>query len=883
MVRRLLGRKGILCGSRVRICGERFWVYLKLEWLRLMDENKNMAVDSGIHVLFRAQSAVLAAIVSLSVSFSPHVVAYSGLTGKVSSLLCQTRIAAAGSQEGYARTLYAVADPVVQQRCLGCHIENGIAPNAGAKLSLKSANTAGYEAFNHETFQTLISLRSPQYILSKAMGSAHGGGSILTAFNPDYQALSDYLQSLDADLACNNVSGIKGNTNAEAAVWRDVGISSLAETYRRAAIVIGRTVPKQDQMDAVASGDLSLDAALKDLMQGEGFHDFLITAANDRLLTDAFMNGLFPVNLWSSYWPRVAEINEQLFEAVGGEERYHNNEKWELWIAQNYGHARAPTELIAYVVENDRSYKEVLTADYEMMTPLTGDLFDSDIEWDESVVYDGSYTDFHMQFRPGVNAGLKWADEGAMICIPTQNGDCYPEIWEGLVKRHAGVLSTLAFLQRYPTTETNRNRARARWAYKFFLGVDIQASAARTTDPVALADTNNPTMYNPACTVCHQAMDPVAGAFQNYDELGVYRPHWDGDPSNPAYRNALPGAYKYGEESDWELGETWFRDMREPGFNGRSATDSETSLVWLAEQMANDPRFAVGAVEFWWPAVMGHDVLRAPEDPSLPQYADELMAFNLQRSEIGRQASEFSRSGFLLKELLKGLVQSPWFNAVAMAEEHPYSNILALAGIGARRLLTPEELQAKTQALVGFTADFRVSDWILPTEDSYLNTNRIAMGGMDSYQVQSRSRNFSAIGAAVSATHGAKVACAVSQVDRVIKDGSRLLLNGVDFKEPISDTPALRETVSQLYRVLHNRSYSTGSDEVDLVVELLLEAYQLEGTCYSWDRDRLIEVARNEGSLAEQPGRINEVESANVRSWQLALDFMFSHFDYTHE
>jgi hypothetical protein len=829
---------------------------------------------------------VFIAVALSSVSFPQHVLAYSGLTGKVSSLLCQTRIAAAGSQSDYAQDLYSAADPVVQQRCLGCHIENGIAPNAGAKLSLRSANAAGYDAFNHESFQTLISLRSPQYVLSKAMGSAHGGGSILTAFSADYQILSDYLQSLDADLACNSVSGIKGNANAEAAVWRDVGFSSREQTYRRAAVVMGRTVPTREQMDAVASGSLSLDAALDELMQGEGFHNFLVTGANDQLLTDAFMNGLFPVEIWSSFWPRVAEINEQLFEAVGGEERYHNNEKWKLWMAGNYGHARAPTELIAYVVENDLSYKEVLTADFEMMTPVTADLFDSDIEWDESIVYDGNYSDFHMQFKPGVNAGQMWFDDGAMICIPTQGGDCYPEIWEGLIKPHAGVLSTLAFLQRYPTTETNRNRARARWAYKFFLGVDIQASAARTTDPVALADTNNPTMYNPACTVCHQAMDPVAGAFQNYDERGVYRPYRDGDLNNLAHRNALPGAYKYGEDSVWEPGESWFRDMREPGFSGRLATDDETSLPWLGRQMANDPRFAVGTVEFWWPAVMGHEVLRAPADASLPGFADQLMAFNLQRSEISRLALVFSRAGFRLKVLLKELAQSQWFNALAMAEDHPYADVMAIAGIGARRLLTPEELQSKTQALVEVTIDFEVSDWILPLEMSYLNTNRIAMGGMDSYQVQSRARGLSAVGASVSDTHSAKLGCALSQVDRVIADGHRLLLNGVDFAEPVSDTPILRDMLSDIYQRLHGRTYSAESAEVALMVDLLLEAYELEleGSCYSYDRERLIERARDEGNLVEDPNRnMSDIERRNTIAWQLALDFMFSHFDYTHE
>ncbi|MEK9990463.1 MAG: DUF1588 domain-containing protein [Halieaceae bacterium] len=855
-----------------------------------------MTSGRGVSMLLRARAALLTSI-ALSVGISPNALAYSGLTGKVSSLLCQTRIAAAGSQEDYARNLYAAADPVVQQRCIGCHIENGIAPNAGAKLSLKSANTEEHQALNHESFQTLIALRSPQYVLSKAMGSAHGGGSVLSAFSDEYQALSDYVSSLDTVLACNRSSDLKGSANAEAAVWRGVGFSSPAETYRRAAIVIGGTVPNAEQLDSVASGVRSLNEALDDLMQGEGFHDFLITGANDQLLTDAFMNGLFPVQAWSSFFPRVAEINEQLFEAVGGEERYHNNEKWELWKAQNYGHARAPTELIAYVVENDLSYKEVLTADFEMMTPLTGDLFDSDIKWAEPIVYDGNYTDFHMQFRPGVNAGQKWFEDGPMICVPVQSGDCYPEYWEGLIKPHAGVLSTLAFLQRYPTTETNRNRARARWTYKFFLGVDIEASAARTTDPVALADTNNPTMNNPACTVCHQSMDPVAGAFQNYDELGFYRPHWDSDPNNPAYRNALPSNYKYGDGSEWEPGESWFRDMRDPGFNGRLAPYSETSLAWLGRQIANDPRFAVGTVEFWWPAVMGHEVLRAPEDPSLPGYGDKLLAFNLQRSEIGRLATTFLQSNFSLKVLLREMVQSKWFNAVAMPEDHPYSSVLDTAGVGARRLLTPEQLQAKTRALLGFAVQYKVGDWILPEVETYLSLNRVAMGGIDSYQVQSRARALSAIGSVVSATHGAAAACTVSQVDPLLLDGERLLLNDIDFREPIADTVELRDVLSRLYQALHGKSHASNSAAVDLVVDLLIEAYEFfevdeNRFCYEtpalWDsesdRDQLIRFAREQGHLAEDPSRTpTEVEHKNTGAWRLALDFLFTHYDYVHE
>ena len=113
---------------------------------------------------------------------------------------------------------------------------------------------------------------------------------------------------------------------------------------------------------------------------------------------------------------------------------------------------------------------------------------------------------------------------------------------------HAGILNEPIWLHRYPTTETNRNRARARWTFYHFLGVDIETSAPRTTDPVALADTNNPTLNNPACTVCHSRLDPLAGAYQNYGNEGIYRSAWGG-------LDALPDTYKYPE---------WFEENPAP-------------------------------------------------------------------------------------------------------------------------------------------------------------------------------------------------------------------------------------------------------------------------------------------------------------------------------
>ena len=194
------------------------------------------------------------------------------------------------------------------------------------------------------------------------------------------------------------------------------------------------------------------------------------------------------------------------------------------------------------MAENDRPYTEILTADYVMANPWAAKAY-------------GASTYFHdpedeHEFRPSRIVEYYREGEGFEEACDPEFADLCFVVNPGPLRTsypHAGILNTLSFLQRYPTTATNRNRARARWTYYHFLGLDIEKSSSRTTDPVALADTNNPTMHNPACTVCHTVMDPVAGAFQNYDEEGRYKSQWGGVDS-------LDELYKYpGDEAAFEI------------------------------------------------------------------------------------------------------------------------------------------------------------------------------------------------------------------------------------------------------------------------------------------------------------------------------------------
>ena len=493
-------------------------------------------------------------------------------------------------------------------------------------------------------------------------------------------------------------------------------------------------------------------------------------------------------------------------------------------------------------------------------------------------------------------------DFGTRVSNPGNLATDYP---------HAGILNTTVFLKRYPTTATNRNRARSRWTYYHFLGLDVEKSASRTTDPVALADRNNPTLDNPACTVCHQVLDPVAGAFQNYDDVGYYRSGWggldsldenykDGELSTgrhnaairarsweeretvsvTAYVGAGPNSVALGTASPhnilvdhltirdaggavvsrdeledfdggdcgtavegqgmeivhcplvvpidipaagdyqfetaayvwydydevpgraaslaiwapygdaYQHGDTWYRDMRPPGFAGELVPDADHSLSWLAARIAGDRRFAEATVGFWWPAIMGWDVAEPPEDGDA-DFAARLVEAGAQAAEVKRLAAGFrrgfgGRSPYDLKDLLTEIALSRWFRAASVSGDEPVRQ-RALAGAGGNRLLTPEELSRKTLALTGYGWERRRpsypwwggrierNDWT--ARDAY----GLLYGGIDSGGIAQRARDITPIMAGVAKLHAASVACPIVMKDLyLVAEGERTLLKGVD-------------------------------------------------------------------------------------------------------
>ena len=796
--------------------------------------------------------------------------------------------------------------PIVQAKCVICHVQGGV--SAATRLVFVPASNEDHEALNLEAFRDFVEEvdDGANVILNKVQGVAHGGGVQAAAGTEDYANLQRFLGLLGEAVSAISIT--------PETLFDGVTMETPRQTLRRAALVFAGRIPTDAEYAAILGGDeQSLRATIRGLMEGPGFHEFLIRAANDRLLTDR------DTYLIDANEDELVEFTNLYYSKAMSGISADELSSW-YWDVQ-YGMNRSPLELIAHVVENDLDYREILTADYIMANPQAAQAY-------------GASTEFHdpndvQEFRPSEIVSYYRDDEskvsesspefGTHVIDPGNLATDYP---------HAGILNTKVFLHRYPSTATNRNRARSRWTYYHFLGVDIEKSASRTTDPVALADTNNPTMHNPACTVCHTVMDPVAGAFQNYGDDGSYRDQAGGMDSldwfykeryvssrttieitarslrnaqtisiwaslkagtemislSPAFDSTdkesdeiwwnmgidrirvlnengsvvyaanvetlglecgrdepiqdaetgeqyyeawycpqeipieVPASgrfevqvnlFEHARHEDvleerrlvtvsagrYQTGETWYRDMRAPGFDGQLAPNSDNSLQWLAHRIVASDRFAEAAVKFWWPAIMGDDIAEPPADEGDIGFEGLLLASNAQSGEVKRLADGF-RSGFNgrarynLRDLLVEIVLSRWFRAESVSDEDAV-RATALAGVGARRLLTPEELDNKTRAITGFQWGGSRGYWSPWNEGQHnltdVNAYRLIYGGIDSDGITERARDFTSLMAGVAQSHAVQSSYPIVMRDLyLLPEEDRLLFAGVD----VSVSPA---------------------------------------------------------------------------------------------
>lgn len=804
-----------------------------------------------------------------------------------------------------------ISAPIVQTTCIGCHFEGGIADKPNSRLQFSRATVDDYVALNQEIFENFVTTveGAVDLILNKISGAVeHTGGSPVKSGTDNFANMERFLRKLEGETSSPVLT-------AEA-LFEGVTMASPARTLHRAAILFAGRLPSDTEIEAVSDGqDASLREAVRGLMSGPGFHDFLIRAGNDRLLTDRqFEQGVIQADSIE-----FIALNRKQWEMAHGAESRGNwrwgDPEYRQWLnALNHGLVRAPLELIAHVVENDLPYTEVLTADYIMANPAAAEAYGAVTQFDNPNDY--------AEFKPSEIVSYYRNDFSKVVAYHSSLGNVVLNPGNLLTEYpHAGILNTTAFLQRYPSTATNRNRLRSRWTYYHFLGEDIEKTSSRTTDAVALLDPNNPTMNNSDCSACHTVLDPVAGAFQNYGDRGLFRDQWGGNDSlDPQYREGVlrasteyftvhsrswedretfsltrslsAGKYKISlsresrqhihadyvtirdsggnivahfelEDStdeecgnDWadggeayeiihcplvvpvevtsdggyeietaasighdpeehlgqpatmavsvssrllyQEGDTWYRDMRSPGFGVELAPNPDNSVQWLAQRITADDRFAEAAVKFWWPAIMGMDILDAPAGAGGNGADAQSLAAAAQAAEVARLAERF-RTGFAggsaynARDLLTELAMTTWFRAQSYAGDDQ-ARAAALRNAGVSRLLTPEELNRKTEAV----ADYVWGRYFHQTKNPERRDPRSNLeeryerlyGGIDSNGIVTRAAEMTPVMAAVAQSHAAQVSCPIVRREFFFwEEGSRRLFDGISqYDTPVSET-----------------------------------------------------------------------------------------------
>ncbi len=715
--------------------------------------------------------------------------------------------------------------------CAGCHNPTGAGKDTSFILRTSDWGP-DYLEQNLSVFEQMSKLEydGTPWILAKPSNSVdHEGGLQLEPGSDEYNNFVEMIDRINNPVTCEE-------TDAAQEFFDGVELLDEVATLRKASLSILGRLPTVEEEQTVRDGGFeALDTVLDQMMTDEVFYDRLVEIYNDHFLTDRYYPDTRALEL-------IAGLNDGSdandgngnpiypdvfwFDALGEEEAA------EAEGHSNRGVARQSLELIAHVARNNLPYTEILTADYTMVNPYSAKSY-------------------------GVSPTFTTGDPGEFV--PAQ----IPGI------PHAGVLTNTIFMVRFPTTPTNRNRHRARMLYQFFLATDVLRLGERPIDATGDGIVN-PTMFNPTCSGCHVAIDPLAGALQNWNEMGQYDPPEDG----------------------------WYTDMRQPGFGDEvvSPEDTPRAAQWVAEQLVNDPRFAIAPVHILFKGLSGQEPLREPSDVNSPTYLQEIRAFDVQSKVFQGIADQFVENNWNLKTVVKEIIKSPYYRA-ANAGELTEERQAELAEIGTGRLLTPEQLHRKVEAITGQPWRNDNGNFLL-TEQEYL----IFYGGINSDDVTTRITEPNGIMANVASRMANEMACWTVAADFAKPPTERLMFPHVDIGfEPEDEngfeiegaSSAIRANIQYMHQRMLGEFLDLNDPEIDRTYELYVNAWR-EGRA-------LIELGPDGGGIGAGLGncgatndpwtgevlpegeQITNDDTYSIRAWQAVTAYLLADYRFLHE
>ncbi len=714
----------------------------------------------------------------------------------------------------------AEVQTILQANCQSCHNVAGDAK--GTEFLLETSAVPDYIERNMAVFEKMSKLRfegEPWIVLKPTLVMEHQGGLRFELDSPEHEAFKDMITRLENPVECQDQEDIVGE------FFADVDMLDEVETLRKSTLLLAGRVPTADEVAKVEEGGMdALDEVMAAVMREDSFYDRVFDVYNDRFLTRRYhsSNPDSAIDLLSrADYPRADTWDNTDIE---------NAEQW-----ANDAIAEEPLRLIEYILRNDLPYTEVLTADYTVVNPYSAKVY-------------GVEPDFEDPEDP---------NEFVPVSLP------------GVP--HAGIPTMITYLSRWTTTRTNRNRARSRRFQKFFLATDVLALGTRPTDASG-SSYDNPTLNDENCVSCHSAVDPIAGAFANWDNMGRYRPQ--GHP--------LRGE----NEDDPDLLDVpengWYSDMRPAGYKQEALpTEWEpAALQWLGYEAATDDLFALGPVHIVYEGLFGRPALVEPTDPNAPGFLEGVRAAKAQRKVFQEIADKFSDSDYDLRVVFLELVKSPYFRAYNVSGELSAERETELADIGIARWLTPEELNGKIESSTGVP-------WGNPENPSLLNRNEflILYGGINSDDVNERAYDASGTSANVAKRMANQVACSAVARDFAKPVDERLLFPvASEAGGPNGD---VRENIQYLHWHLLGERLEADDPEIDRSYDLFVAAYE-EGQRGLNAEEYGIGLGNCAATTDPWTGEelavtLTEDEDFTIRAWIAVTSYMLTDWNFLHE
>ena len=661
--------------------------------------------------------------------------------------------------------------------CLTCHA-TGL-PAGGTNLVFVRGGT---ELQNYNVLRN-YARASSDTLLSKVIGGMNhtGGKPLVDANSTPYKALTELVPEMKQ--ACTTTSA-----PVAAQFWNGVSFADDQTVLAKAATLFAGRNPTAAESKAVADGGAPmLRTTIRGLMTGPAFDAFLNEAGDTWFLTRGVVVFGNNMGLNATDLPSAAAVINNTALPAGVRNRFQQ------------AMMNEPVSLMKYIVNTDKPWTDMVAGKYTVVNGLQAQYLGAKVT--------GTFTD-------PTNAP---ASDTELLPAVLPNGRLPGD------REHAGVISTHAWLQRFPTTPTNRNRHRVYILSKQFLATDVAALAMRPID-----DGGNfkiPTMENAACAACHTVIDPIAASWQNWQENNRYLPFRTAAGKD----HALPATYRnnnYPKDKDGKAyyvdGDNWFRDQHAPGYGSTpmpgGVTGNNTALQWLGSQVAADARFAKGAVHFWYQAVFNREPLKAPTDQAAPGYANHLAAYNAQVEEFKAIAARFATNrgngAFNVKDLLVDLVTSQWFRA-QKATGINTARALELADVGSQAMLNPAALNRKLLSVTGVAWN----QFANPYAGQALNYGNFD-GGLNRMV---RANEYTMVQTMIADRMMSELSCNVVMTDFNKPVANRLLFGGVT----LANTPAtadgdaaIQQTAKNLHKALWKEDVPVTDAEVQRTVGL---------------------------------------------------------------